>query len=141
MAEEYVDVEYFTFHRCISNTYSDAEDLTEHQLRDCRSPCHWKGIYRFIQTSLGWRKEEEKESEWDWTCSSEARGTEAGVRSPHQTNSLGQRGGISGCWHVKQMIYDGLNGMPITQTVCTTALHTPDRNMGLGEEYQGEGCC
>ena len=50
--------------------------------------------------------------------------TEAGVRSPHQTNSLGQRGGISGCWSMKQLIYDGLNGMPITQTVCTTALHT-----------------
>ena len=38
MAEEYVDVEYFSLHRCIRNTYSDAEDLTEHQLRDCRSP-------------------------------------------------------------------------------------------------------
>ena len=44
------------------------------------------------------RREREEESEWDWTCSPKGRGTEAGVRSPHQTNSLGQKGGISGCW-------------------------------------------
>ena len=94
MEEEYVDVEYFSLHRCIRNTYSDAEDLTEHQLRAGSIPDHQKGIYRFIQTSLGWRKEEEKESEWDWTCSSEARGTEAGVRSPRRSSSLEQSRGI-----------------------------------------------
>lgn len=38
MAEEQVEVEYTSLHRCIRNTSSDAEDLAEHQLRASRSP-------------------------------------------------------------------------------------------------------
>ena len=37
MAEEQVDVEYISLHRCIRNTPSDTEVLAEHQLKVYRS--------------------------------------------------------------------------------------------------------
>ena len=51
--------------------------------------------------------------------------TEAGVRSPHQGNCLGQRCSIWGFWSLKQ-IWDSLNG--ITHSILAAAMHTPDRD-------------
>ena len=59
-----------------------------------------------------------------------------------------------GCWRVKQLIYESLNGMRITQTILATAIHTPDRdssplesavawswNIETGKQSQGKVCC
>ena len=53
MAGEQVDVEHFSLHGCIRNTSSDAEDLTECQLRAGSIPDHQKGIYRSTQNLGG----------------------------------------------------------------------------------------
>ena len=68
MAEEQADVEYISLHRCIRNTPSDAEDLTEHQVRAGRSPSPL-GRNTQVHTNLGRMKEgrEKEESEQDWT--------------------------------------------------------------------------
>ena len=55
---------------------------------------------------------------------------------------------------VRQLIYDNLNGMRITQTILAAAIHTPDRDasplegavtgswsLGIVEQSQGKGCC
>ena len=50
MVEDYVDMEYISLHGYVKNTLSDAEDLSEHQLRVCKSS--WKGIYAAATAKL-----------------------------------------------------------------------------------------
>ena len=60
-------MEYISLHRCIRNTPSDAEDLTEHQLSASRSPWSWEKntyIHRMKERS---KKEEESEENQNYT--------------------------------------------------------------------------
>ena len=94
-------------------------------------PDYQKGIYRYIQNSVGWRDRGKKRRRVVRTRSAPmvGGGTEAEVRYPHESNCLGQRRGIWGCWRVKQLICDSLNGVRTTQTICAAALHAPDRDI------------
>ena len=120
-----------------------------------RVPDQWKRIYRTTQNSVGQSKEGKKLREWAGLDLHLGGGrTEAGVRSPHRGNCLGQWGSTWGCWRVKQQIHDRLNGLRTTQTILGPAIHTPDRDasplesaaagswsIGTGEQYQGDVCC
>ena len=46
MAEEQVEVEYISLHRCIRSTSSDAEDLAENSWVQAGVPDHRKGTHR-----------------------------------------------------------------------------------------------
>ena len=49
---------------------------------------------------------------------------------PHWNNRLGQRRSTWGCWTVRQLICDCLNGMRITQTIFAAAIRTLNRDAG-----------
>ena len=75
---------------------------------------------------------EKEEGEPDWTCTWWG-GTgggllNAGVRSPHGGNYLGQTRSIWECWRVQRLLCDRLNGMRITWTILAAALPTQDRD-------------
>ena len=55
----------------------------------------------------------------------------AGVRSPHRGNCLGQTRSIWECWRVQRLLCDRLNGMRITWTIPAAALPTQDRDTSL----------
>ena len=84
-----MDVEYISLQGCIMTIPSDAEDLTEHQVRAGRSPSPLERNTQ-VHTNLGRMKEgrEKEESEQGWICTWGLRE----LKSPHQGNQLGQRG-------------------------------------------------
>ena len=130
--------------------------------RSCRAiswelagvPDHRKRIHRSTQNLVEWRKEGKQRKIvnrtnlhlGDW-------GAEPGLRSPHQSNWLGQKGSIWGCWRGK-VICNSLNGVRMTQTIRAMALHTPDGDASppecmvtgrwrieTGEQFQDKHCC
>ena len=138
-AEEQVEAEYIFLYRCMGNTSSDAEDLTENQLNP-RSlwPLSKKGIYRATQNPVGWRKEGTKnESEWTWGARGwggvQWWGVKQGWDPCTQDNLLGQKGSIWDCQRAKQPICDSLKGVRAIQTVWAMARHIPDRNASPSE--------
>ena len=139
-----------SLHGCIRITPSDTEDLTKHQLRTRRNP--WSPE-RNVQTHAKLSRTKEGEERGRTAPAPRDEGVEAGVRSPHWGNCLGQRRSIWGYWRMQQLICGSRNGMRTTQTIFAAALHTQDRDTSplehamagswsirIGEKSQGKVC-
>lgn len=107
MAEVGGEPEYISLHGCIRNTTSDAEDLTEHQLRAGRVSDHQKRIYRSIQHSVA---EGRKGKRGEWA------GQEL-LLIPTLGAIIWTEGSIWGYWSVQQLICENGQWEPHRQSL------------------------
>ena len=88
---------------CIRNTSTNAEVLTEHQLRTGGVPDQGKGICGPRHNSAGWRKGRRRRRRVNRTWpATRSQGAEAGERAPQPVNWFGQKRSIraNSCgWH------------------------------------------